>query len=206
MGESVHAPIHMNSPYKQTIYIWYYITWTPSLANRPLQTKTILPNTTWPIALSTFPSSIRIITKIEHSAATSRSRPLSRLICRRKPRHWLQQFCMVQWFLLDSIQGFWLDLTQVFLTRSNLRFFTRPESVFPDLIQPNVFDWIRLSFPTWFYSQFSTVFDSGFKIRFDSRLTRSLLIQVTVSYAHNSQASVVPHYLGYVQDNLTLKS
>ena len=64
---------------------------------------------------SVVPRGITIIAKSEHSSATSRARPLPRLIGHYEPchRHW--HFCTVQRFRLSLNQVFQWDSTKIFL-------------------------------------------------------------------------------------------
>ena len=89
--------------------------------------------------------SIMIVMNRKHPADTSWSCLMPHLIRRHKSRHWHRQFCTIQQFRLDSTQGFWRDLAQVFLTGFNSRFLTVFDSGFSDSVWPKVFDWIWLT-------------------------------------------------------------
>ena len=111
-------------------------------------------------------------------------------ICYNETRHnWL--FCTIQQFQLNSTQGFWRDLTQVFLTQFNPRFVTGFDSVFL----------------TRFESQFSTGFDSHF---FQFNLTHISCNCFWFESHHLSSIPVrlhgVPLWSGCLWNNPTLKS
>ena len=156
--------------------------WTPTLANLSLQTNPpgnrftallngILPDTNWSTSMSTILCGIMIIMNIERSDATSRTCTLSHIINRHEPHHFHHQFFTVQWLRLD--------LNHILLTWFNSRVLTGFDSVFTDSIRTNVFDWIRLSFPT---SIWITVFSwiwIRFLVWFDSCLTRLFFIRFT---------------------------
>ena len=137
------------------------MTQTPSLANTPVQTTPPGPRFTIPLhgilpnrsqdtsdytVNPTVPRGAMIIENIKRSAETVRALPFPHCIRLHKPHHQHWNFCTIQWFQLDSTQGFdeiWLSFSQLYLTQVFDGICLR----FSDLIWPNVFDCIQLIFP-----------------------------------------------------------